>query len=386
LQPENNIMSKKIGDLEINDSEFINSSLMDFYADDSDDILDGNTEEDFSDETTNTTVDTSTTLDFDQQTDDDEEEETTTEEEEEDDDDSTEKPEPSETDSLEDYNTLALLTLSLKDQDLDLIDFDVPKDIDAESLVNNLKNRITKLKEETENSVKEQYAEAAEYLEMILQGATENQIKQGLAYNQIASMELTGEEDESILEQVVYNWLALKQTPDIPDLIEVYKDKGILLEKAKESVQFHKEQEQIYFDNWKRNRDAEIAANQQRELDLQKNIKAMINKGSLRGLEIKDKKRFEEAMFKPTELIEYIDQTGKKRVEKVPLMKIKLQEFNNDLEQQLAMNMLILDGFDFSSLVEKAKRKVSSNLINTLNDRASVSPQKKQGSSRYFED
>lgn len=375
-------MSKKLGDLEINDSEFINSSLMDFYAEDSEDVLDG-VDDEVEDTTQSAQVDSVSTLDFDEQ---EQEDTTTVEETDEEEDDATEDVETTETDSLEDYNNLALLTLSLKDQDPDLIDFEVPKDIDAENLVTNLKNSISKLKEETENTVKEQYGEAAKYLEMLLQGATQDDIRQGLSYSQIASMELTGDEEEAVLEQVVYNWLALKQTPDIPDLIEVYKDKGILAEKAKESIEFHKEQEQVYLENWKRTRDAEIAAERKREAEMQKNIKTLINKGSLRGLEIKDKKRFEDAIYKPTEVVEFVDQSGKKRLQKVPLMNIKMQEFQNDLEQVLAMQLLILDGFDFSSLVEKAKRKVSNNLINTLNDRASVSPQKKQGSSKYFED
>ena len=62
-----------------------------------------------------------------------------------------------------------------------------------------------------------------------------------------------------------------------------------------------------------------------------------------------------------------------------------MNEFRQDVEQQLALQLLILDNFDFSSLVEKAKRKVNTNLLNTLNERTSQQTTRRS-SSTYFED
>ena len=246
---------------------------------------------------------------------------------------------------------------------------------------------MSKTKQEVVREVEEAYGEAAKYLNFILEGASQEDVSTLLSYNQIASLEITGNEDESILEQVVLNWLNLKGTPDAKDLLEVYKDKGILEEKAREGVEYHKAQEAAFYENWKEERAAQIAQAQQAQLDYQRAVKNEINKGAVKGLTIKDKKKFEDSLFKPTELVEIIDNTGKKRLQKVPLIQVKMQEFSQDMEQQLAMQLLLLDGFDFTSLVDKAKRKVSNNLINALNERTSTQTSSgRRSSSTYFED
>ena len=370
-------MSKKIADLNLDDSEFLNNSLTDFYNDDVDplegeDSVENSEEESVDESVVNTDLNDAYT------------EESVDNEE---DDITTALDRDTTFDSLEDYNTLALLALSLKEEDPDLIDFEIEKDINPEALITNLKTKLSKTKQEVVREVEEAYGEAAKYLNFILEGASQEDVSTLLSYNQIASLEITGNEDESILEQVVLNWLNLKGTPDAKDLLEVYKDKGILEEKAREGVEYHKAQEAAFYENWKEERAAQIAQAQQAQLDYQRAVKNEINKGAVKGLTIKDKKKFEDSLFKPTELVEIIDNTGKKRLQKVPLIQVKMQEFSQDMEQQLAMQLLLLDGFDFTSLVDKAKRKVSNNLINALNERTSTQTSSgRRSSSTYFED
>ena len=382
-------MSKKIADLNLDDSDFLNDSLMDFYNDtDSVDPLDeqeeqteqteqpveSNTEDFFTDETSR-----DTTLDSYDEEDDYLEVEDKIH--------TVEPVGPVKPESLDDYNTLALLALTLQEEDPDLIDFTIERDIKPEVLINSLKTKLNTTRDEVAKEVQESYGEAARYLELILQGASQNEVNTALSYNQIASLDITGYEDEAILEQAVLSWLNLKGTPDAVDLIEVYKDKGVLSDKAKEAVEFHREQEAVFFDEWKQNRDAQIAQSQRAELEYQRAVRTQINTGAVKGLAIKDKRKFEESLFKPTEIVEYIDNSGKKRLQKIPLINVKMQAFQQDLEQQLALQLLILDDFDFSSLVEKAKRKVSSNLINTLNERSSQpNTNGTRSSSTYFED
>ena len=62
-----------------------------------------------------------------------------------------------------------------------------------------------------------------------------------------------------------------------------------------------------------------------------------------------------------------------------------MNNFRQDLEQQLALQLLILDDFDFTSIVDKAKRTVNNNLLNTLNKRVSNSSRSRKNSI-YFED
>ncbi len=380
-------MSKKIADLNLDDSEFLNNSLTDFYNDDVDPLEgDGSVENSEEESVDESVVNTDLNDVYTEESVDDEEDDITTALDRDttfdDDGDNEDAP-----DSLEDYNTLALLALSLKEEDPDLIDFEIEKDINPEALITNLKTKLSKTKQEVVREVEEAYGEAAKYLNFILEGASQEDVSTLLSYNQIASLEITGNEDESILEQVVLNWLNLKGTPDAKDLLEVYKDKGILEEKAREGVEYHKAQEAAFYENWKEERAAQIAQAQQAQLDYQRAVKNEINKGAVKGLTIKDKKKFEDSLFKPTELVEIIDNTGKKRLQKVPLIQVKMQEFSQDMEQQLAMQLLLLDGFDFTSLVDKAKRKVSNNLINALNERTSTQTSSgRRSSSTYFED
>lgn len=378
MQPENKIMSKKVTDLNLDDSDFLNSSLMDFYNDDAVDPLDEQEESTTEDVVDDVSSDNSAVENNVFDTNYDEEDLDEVED---------KKVETLEQDDLNDYNTLALLALSLKEEDPELIDFDIDKNIKPEVLISNLKHKLTETRQEVVKEVEERYSEAAKYLQLILEGASNQEITTALSHNQIASLNITGDEDESILEQAVLSWLNFKGTPDANDLVEVYKDKGILVDKAKEAVEFHKEQEINFFQEWQRNRDIQIAQARKAQLEYQEAVKSQINRGAVKGLVIKDKKKFEESLFKPTEIVEYIDNSGTKRLQKVPLIQIKMREFEQDLEQQLALQLLILDGFDFSSLVDKAKRKVNSNLINTLNERASTyGNNSKRSSSTYFED
>lgn len=375
-------MSKKIADLNLDDAEFLNDSLIDFYNDTETDILEDTsdesdtTDEDIISVNDNTIVDT--TLDAEE--DDFEEDENLSPED-------SEVEVPTQVDTLDDYNTLALIALSLKEEAPDFIDFNIDKDIKPDVLINQLKASIEKNKDEISKQVESNYGEAAKYLKLILEGASQQTVSTALSYNQIASLDITGDEDESQLEQIVSSWLNAKGTPDASDLIEVYKDKGVLVDKAKDAVAYHKEQEELFFNEWQKNRDIQIAEAQKQQLEYEKSIKSQINKGVVKGLAIKDKKRLEDSIFKPTELVEYIDDSGQKRLQKVPLIQVKMQEFQKDIEQQLALQLLLLDGFDFSSLVDTAKRKVNSNLMNTLNERTSTPTiGGKKSSSTYFDD
>lgn len=382
MQQKVNNMSKKLGEVDGNSSaEFINDSLLDFYnespVDSLDDFDDVETSADFYEDPA-TTQPAPVTDTEDDDEDFDTEPETT--------EDTTEEVVDEKEDSLEDYNNLALIALSLKQEDPELLDFDIDKDLNAEKFITSLKSRIDKVRSDTVVSVEEQYGEAARYLNMILEGAPDAVIQTGLNYNSIGSIELKGDEPEENLEGIVKQWLYKKGTPDIDDLIDVYKDKGVLREKAEESIQFHKEQEDLYYQQWMQNKEIERANAIKQQQAYQSSVKAQIDKGVVKGLKIKDKKRLEDAIFKSTEIVEYIDNSGRKVLQKVPLINLKMEALNKDIEQQLALQLLLLDDFDFSSLVDTAKRKVNNNLINIINDRAGKDKPTKTGSSTYFED
>lgn len=377
MQLESKIMSKKLTEISLDDVDFVNESLMDFY--DSEETIVSTEEEPIEEEAVEEEPEEKVITT--------EEEGIITEEEVDEDSLDTDSKPPEKT-SFDDYNNLALLALSLKEEDPDLLDFEIDKDLKPEQLVSSIKTQVEKAREQITQEVLEQYGQAANYLQMIAQGANQEDVQEALSYGQIAALELTGEEPEEVLENVVKAWLYRKgnSPEDINDFIELYKDKGILQDRAKESIQFHKEQEELYFKNWEAQRNQQIAEARQREAEYQRVVKSQIDKGVVKGLVIKDKKKFEEALFKPTETVEYIDNDGRKRLTKVPLIQVKTQNLNNDIEQQLALQFLLLQDFDFTSLVDTAKRKVNNNLVNILNERVNSTPDGRKTSIKYFED
>lgn len=379
-------MSNKVGDISIDESSYLNDSFEDLY--DSDYVEDSqhieetssSYEEDVSSKNNNNSEEYQEDDSYDESYDesyDDDEYETY--------DESENGEYTNEEIDLDSYNTLAILALTLKDQEPDLIDFDIEEDIKPEDFVSKLRDRFSSIKENIEKSIVDQYGHASEYLKMIINGADNSDIQQALSLNQIASLDVDEIYDDEILENVIKTWFKVKQIPDGDDLLEVYKDRGVLYDKAKEAVSFFKEQEELYLQNWEFQRKKALRDQEVGYQQYQNAVKTIIDKGSVKGLPIRDKKRFEDSLFKSTELVEITDENGNTRTQRVPLLQLKMNNFRQDLEQQLALQLLILDDFDFTSIVDKAKRTVNNNLLNTLNKRVSNSSRSRKNSI-YFED
>ena len=59
---------------------------------------------------------------------------------------------------------------------------------------------------------------------------------------------------------------------------------------------------------------------------------------------------------------------------------VKHREFNQDVEQQLAFAQLLIDGFDFTKLIDVAKTKVNEDLLDVLNNRTNKKTTRTNGS------
>jgi hypothetical protein len=287
--------------------------------------------------------------------------------------------------SFDDYSNTALLALALKDVDSELLELpEVSKDLKAEDLIEGIKKSVTKKVEEQKEILTNQYAEIADYINAVMNGADEDTIQTAAYLKNIADVVLTGEEEQEDLEFIVKSGLKLKNTaPDvIDDIIENYKEKGLLAEKAEESIALHKQQEMIVLQSAQREAEARKQQWLQEKQKTDAQIKAIISKGTAKGLAL-EKKALEDAIFKPTELVEGVDNQGRKVTYKVPLVEKRYQEFSKDLEQQIAFMQLLANGFDFTSVVNKAKTKVNSELTNLLNSRNTSTSNKRKN---YFED
>lgn len=368
--------SKKLGEVDLNeDAMFINDSLEDLWGEDN--VLEQNDDQDnrLPDQFLPTNEEEEEDVEYNEEDDEEDDGET----------DSLDEEYEEEVD-LSSYNDLALLAMSIKDQDPSLFNFDISPDMSAEEFAMGVRTNLSSVQQAIAENIENQYGEAAKYLNMILQGAG-NVVNTSLEFHKIGAIELSGDEEDSELEDIVSQYLTRKGTPqeDVSDLIDVYKSKGVLLEKAQESINFHKQLEDQYIQNWYKERQLQEQQFYQLEQQYNNAIKNHINKGQVKGLPIRDPELFEEALFRPTHLIETFDDAGRKIVKKVPLLSVKVAQFQQDLEQQLAFQLLLLNDFDFTEIAQQQKRKINNNLLDVLNDR-SGRPSSRKKNSNYFDE
>lgn len=286
--------------------------------------------------------------------------------------------------NFSEYSNAALLALSLKDADSTFFEEDINKDLNAEQLLSIVKESIEKEKASVRSELETTYGEVAQYIENVLNGMSGQELQAALYNKQIGDIELTGDEEEDTLVDLVKPWLIQRGTPesDVDDVIQVFKDKGTLLEKAQQSITYHKNLEKQIIENHKKQREQELLQAEREREESSKKIKDIIKTGTAKGMVLN--KSLEDAIFKPTEIVEGYDNQGRRVQYRVPLVQKRQQEFMNDPEQQVAFMQLLANNFDFSALAKKEKARVNNELLNAIDKKGPVTRTVKQ--SNYFSD
>lgn len=287
-----------------------------------------------------------------------------------------------------DYSDISLLALALKEEQPELVSFDIKKDMTPKELVGGLKTAIEKITTEQLQYLEDKYEDAAQYINYLIQNGNPEVVKQGMRLKEIADIELTDDVEEADLEEIVNAGLLQKGISDPEEreaLIETFKDKGKLFDKAQDTIDIFKKLEKNYIDNALAQQRAERERQQRDYAEFRKKMEDTINKGIVKGLPIKDKKKLYNAIFTPTETVTRINEEGKKITVKDTLYRIKFEEYNNDVEQQVAFAQLLIDGFDFTKLVEVAKKSVNEDILKVLDNRSSSKRSKNSGDNPWFD-
>lgn len=272
-------------------------------------------------------------------------------------------------DQYKDHSSVSLLALALKDINPDLIEGDVKKDLTPKELLESLQTNINKIVDTKTQEIEERYEGAANYLSLLIKGVDSQTIEYGLKLRQIGDIQLDDNTSEEDLEYIVNQGLIQKGIDDDEerkDMIETLKDKGKLYDRADKTVEAFKKLESEYVQRVMDSRKEHDRQMKAAELETKKRIQAIVEKGSAKGLPIRDKKKLLNSIFNATETIEQIDPSGKKVLSKVSLYDVKQKEFQSDIEQQVAFVQLLLDGFDFTELVKVAKKSVNEDIIAAL--------------------
>ena len=212
-----------------------------------------------------------------------------------------------------------------------------------------------------------------QYIDYLQNGGDINTVQQAVSYRSIANTQIDDNTDEDTL--IMLNTELLKRKGitdenDIKDMIDSYRDRGLLESKAKESIQLHDELDKKLIEQERQaviNRNKEI---EQQQAKQKAEYNKIIDKGVANGLKLKDKQKIKSAIFTPTEIVEYVDNSGKKVTNKIPLYNKLLEEFKQNPEQQIAFVELLLNGFDLTSIKNQAKRESNNDLFNALSGNA----------------
>lgn len=276
-------------------------------------------------------------------------------------------------DPYKEYSDSAIYALVLKEKNPALISFDIDKDLTPEDFINKLEEEFDSKLESAKEDLSEQYENAAKYIDYLLKDGIDPEIiKQGIELNKIGNMEITEDTTEKELIDICKKGLILKGTTnqdDIDDFIETWKDKDKLFNKAQEFIKFHQDYEHSLFENEKKRREKEQEDFLKAQDQEKKEVKSIIDKGLVRGLPIKDRNKLYDAIYKPTEIVQYKDRNGKTQVTKTTLYQKLYNDFNSDKEQQVAFAYLLMEGFDFTKIVDVAKQQVNKDVLDVLNNR-----------------
>jgi hypothetical protein len=276
-------------------------------------------------------------------------------------------------DPYKDYSDTALYALGLKQINPALINFDVNKDLNPEDFIKQLEETFESKLISAKEELSEQYEGAAKYIDYLLEDGMDPEIvKQGIELHKISSIEITEDTTEKELVDICKKGLILKGTTnqdDIDDFIETWKDKDKLFNKAQEFIKLHKNYEETLFEKEKERREKEQEAFVKAQEQEKKEVKSIIDKGLVRGITIKDRNKLYDAIYKPTEIVQYKDRAGKTQVTKTTLYQKLYNDFNDDKEQQIAFAYLLMEGFDFTKIVDVAKQQVNKDVLDVLNNK-----------------
>jgi len=354
-------MSRKVAEFSVdispslvNDSldELFGSSLEDGIEESDVESLDNDVEED-----TDTDVDT----DVDNPTDSDADVDSTDEPEEQDGD--------QEDDPYKEYSNVSLLALALKDVNADLVPEEIKKDMSPKELLDSLQTNLDKIIENKTQEIEERYEGAASYLSLLIKGANVQNVEYGLKLRQIGDIQLDDDTSEEDLEYIVNEGFlqqGIDDDEERKDMIEALKDKGKLYDRADKTIERFKNLEATYIENLTKKKVEEERLRKIQQIETKKSIQTIVDKGVVKGLPIKDKKKLLDSIYNLTESVESVDPSGKKTINKVSLYQLKQEQFNRDIEQQVAFAQLLLDGFDFTEVAKIAKKSVNEEIIRAL--------------------
>lgn len=301
-------------------------------------------------------------------------------------DDSEEKIEIDNPDKDADYDTWSDASLIALEQirkgKWDLDESEIPKDLDSVTLMEMFDAQAEILEQKIKEETVSQVDRYSEYIKFLMSGGNPETVQDLVQLRAITELDTSTEENQKVILQAYFE---LKQVDadTIEDSIEAILDKGKGKQKSEEAISLIKQYEQSILEREEEMVRQHRQNNEERYRKYVADVTKIVNSGKVGGIELSKTKQKQviDAMFKPTERVEYINpETNKKEVTRVTKSKLLYDQVVSDPEKQVALTLWLLDGGTFETVKDSLKEKADDSLREILKGRRSktvVAPPKK---------
>lgn len=266
------------------------------------------------------------------------------------------------------YSEAARIALQeIKDGTFELDEKLIPKDLDVNTLRKLYsKNNELRLKEELDRII-EDADETSKYVKYLLQGGDVDAVKEAIQFKDLLKLNPEDEEDQKKLISQELKQKGLNQD-EIDDLVDNILDKGKGKQRALAALENFKKYEQQTLDYYKEQQEIARAQEQEAYQEYVSDIKSIIDKGEVSGIKLdkKDQKQLFDAMFTPSEIITYKDESGKTMRTKVTKLQALQNELNTNKEKIVAFALWLLKDGNFKFAKEQGKVEEQDNLLGVL--------------------
>lgn len=271
----------------------------------------------------------------------------------------------------DEYSTAALLALKAQKSGYLPEDAEVSKDLDFETLMTTLyKTRDVEI-ERAKTEYLEGLDKYRDYVEVLMNGGSEQDLTPLAVYDQILATDLESEENQKAVLTYKYQskGLSKEETESlVEDHLAMGKGKEIS-EAFKQEVNTAKSQ---YVSNIQKQDAERKRAQLEAEQKAVENVKTIIGSGKVVNYELNDseQKALEDALFKPTEVYEYVDDSGNTRRTKVTKYDMLQHKLSQSPEMQLAVLKFMMDGFKASADEVEVRNSINDEINAALSGRS----------------
>lgn len=275
---------------------------------------------------------------------------------------------------LDDFTSAALAAKVIQEKRPDLFE-NIDKTMEWDQLVDQIDNYIAETLSAGKEAQLEEIGAANRYVDFLLEGGNPQVLQEALSHANITKINLDDASDEE-LELIIRTDLQNRNLlpEDIDTVVEQAKVQNKLREKADPSLANLKQRENYLLQQDIQRRALEKQQAEQQRAQLIQNIETELQKDSIMGYKLDNptRERLKEMIFTPNVVVKHIGQDGQEVTQKITRFLQLKEQFDQNIEQQVAFALLLDKGFDLSSLIAEGTVQKNDSLMDELRKRGNT--------------